>query len=63
MPKWDTIIVSSLIQGAGHAAYLTKAEMLHGVVMIFGPQDECTNCTDETKYWANKGPDASTWAF
>lgn len=61
-PKWDNMIVSGHSQGAGHVAYLAKTEMLHGAVMISGPQDECIGCADGSKYWIDDGPYASSRA-
>merc|ERR1711957_961390 len=38
-------------QGAGHAAYLGQTKKLMGAVMISGPQDECTDGPEGTKFW------------
>uniref|UniRef100_A0A7S4JPJ3 1-alkyl-2-acetylglycerophosphocholine esterase n=1 Tax=Odontella aurita TaxID=265563 RepID=A0A7S4JPJ3_9STRA len=58
-PVWDNIIVSGHSQGAGHVAYLAKTETLCGAVMISGPQDQCTGCSDGAKFWIDEGPYAS----
>jgi len=50
-PNWDKIIVLGHSQGAGHAAYLGQTKSLLGAVMISGPQDECVNCPEGTKFW------------
>jgi len=50
-PNWDKIIVMGHGQGAGHAAYLGQTKSLLGAVMISGPQDECVNCPEGTKFW------------
>lgn len=59
MPVWKNMIVSGHSQGAGHAAYLSKTEQLHGAVMISGPQDECIGCPDGTTFWIDEEPQES----
>lgn len=55
-PNWSRIAVMGHSQGAGHAAYLAKAKPLFGAVMISGPQDECTDCPEGTKFWIDEAP-------
>jgi len=56
LPRWASMIVAGHSQGAGHVAYLAKVQHLRGAVLISGPQDECVNCTDGTKFWIDEGP-------
>mmetsp|Transcript_39222 Transcript_39222/g.57281 ORF Transcript_39222/g.57281 Transcript_39222/m.57281 type:complete len:383 (+) Transcript_39222:230-1378(+) len=51
MPKWGKITFSGHSQGAGHAAYLAATRLVHGAVLISGPQDECEGCPEGTKFW------------
>jgi len=38
-PNWNKIVVSGHSQGAGHACYLGKKELVNRVVMFSGPND------------------------
>ena len=57
LPRWASMIVAGHSQGAGHVAYLAKVQHLRGAVLVSGPQDECVNCTDGTKFWIDSDPD------
>jgi hypothetical protein len=58
--SWANIIVAGFSQGAGHAARISKAVAVHGMVLIDGPGDGCTDLagTLVAADWLNE-PDAS----
>jgi hypothetical protein len=45
--RWDQIIIAGFSQGAGHAARMSKAFLLHGAFVIDGPGDMCVNGASE----------------
>lgn len=54
MPKWSMITFMGHSQGAGHSAYLAATQDVHGAVLVSGPQDECEDCPEGTKFWIDE---------
>eukprot|EP00931_Biecheleriopsis_adriatica_P010761 TRINITY_DN111826_c0_g1_i1.p1 TRINITY_DN111826_c0_g1~~TRINITY_DN111826_c0_g1_i1.p1 ORF type:complete len:359 (-),score=23.14 TRINITY_DN111826_c0_g1_i1:52-1128(-) len=52
--RWDRIVLGGHSQGAGHSAYMAQTTMLHGAVLLSGPQDDASvpNTWVDRKLWA-----------
>jgi len=48
------MIIVGHSQGASHAAYLAQTKILPGAAFLSGPQDECQNCSPNTRFWIDE---------
>ena len=60
---WSNLIVAGFSQGAGHAGRIAHEKQVHGLVMLDGGTDTCTDPATGTKLaaeWITDTPDASS---